>query len=789
MKKITLLFVWLVSYIYTHAQCDNNWLDTRNITNGVSSVRIGQNGSSTNPGITVGGNQLTVEAMYYSTTIQGGGNNPPHVDLVSKHFSPGNVNYLLRIDNAEITTSAGFFSTAAPCNAVIGRVYHVAMVYNGQTLRFYRNGFLMNSVPCSGNMVTNNLATSIGWENGSAPGSLMANFLGYINEVRIWNVARTQNQIRQFMNIQLPNPTTQTGLLGYYRFNSLTNLANPSTFAGILLNGAVINTALPNCNFVIDSCNVLPICQQRDTTILVTKCDNNNIVLNARQGNTYSWSPAIGLSATNIQNPICSATTNTTYVCTITSTTNGNTCTYRDSFIVTVNPAPPSFVKDTTICLGDSIQLFAYGGTTYNWLPPTNINNTTISNPIVWPSANTTYTCTVNNQFGCTSTQTYNITVNNCRCEDSCNWGLTGNTFVKPKNFIGSINNEDFKIRTNNLQRMLVTKNGNVGIGTTLPNKLLAVNGEVNITTLPPSVANNSLVLANSSGDLKSLAASGNIFQYLSGNGTWQNLPNTSTVNADQGCTVNDNSTVVLGSSCTSDAGNFLESRKINMNELNLYFNSSKQGKLFMGNTNDDGKECLNLTTRLEISSNGLEAQNDYSDLASTSGLRFTNLTAENKPIDNKYGGVLSLDRNGDVIWVNACCNNASEKSQLQSILNRLEKLEKELAQSKLQEANLKQQISQMSVVLEKGNSIVLNQNTPNPFAENTSISYFIPASYKSAQLIFTSANGEIIKVIEIKTAGKGVVNVYAQGIASGLYTYSLKINGAIVETKKMMKM
>jgi hypothetical protein len=322
-----------------------------------------------------------------------------------------------------------------------------------------------------------------------------------------------------------------------------------------------------------------------------------------------------------------------------------------------------------------------------------------------------------------------------------------------------------------------------------LPNKLLAVNGEVNITTLPPSVANNSLVLANSSGDLKSLAASGNIFQYLSGNGTWQNLPNTSTVNADQGCTVNDNSTVVLGSSCTSDAGNFLESRKINMNELNLYFNSSKQGKLFMGNTNDDGKECLNLTTRLEISSNGLEAQNDYSDLASTSGLRFTNLTAENKPIDNKYGGVLSLDRNGDVIWVNACCNNASEKSQLQSILTRLEKLEKELAQSKLQEANLKQQISQMSVVLEKGNSIVLNQNTPNPFAENTSISYFIPASYKSAQLIFTSANGEIIKVIEIKTAGKGLVNVYAQGIASGLYTYSLKINGAIVETKKMMKM
>jgi hypothetical protein len=783
MKTIKLFLFWLICSININAQCLNNWLDTRSIVNGVSSVRIGQNGSSTNPGITVSGNQLTVEAMFYSTTISG---NPPHVDLVSKHLGAGNVNYLLRIDQAEITTTNGYVASVAPCSAITDKIYHVAMVYNGQSLTFYRNGFFMSSVPCSGNLVTNDLATSIGWENGSS-GSFMANFLGYINEVRIWNVARSQTQIQQFMNTQLPSPTTQNGLLGYYRFNSLTNLANPGSFTGTLLNGAVINAALPNCNFVVDSCNIQN-CTQQDSTTNITKCENNNIILNARQGNTYSWSPATGLSATNIQNPVCSATTNTTYVCTITSTTNGNTCTYKDNFIVTVNPAPPSFTIDTSICIGDSVQLYAYGGTIYNWLPATNINNTTISNPIVWPSTTTTYTCTVSNQFSCTSTQTYNITVNNCHCEDSCSWGLTGNTLVKPSYFIGSINNEDFKIRTNNIQRMLVTQSGNVGIGTTSPNKLLAVNGEVNITTLPPSVANNSLVLANVNGDLKSLAASGNTSQYLSGNGTWQNLPN-STVNADQGCTINDNSTVVLGSSCTSDEGNFLENRKININELNLYFNSSNQGKLFMGNTNDNTKECLTLTSRLEISSNGLEVQNSYSDLASPSGLRFTNLTAEDKPIDNKYGGVLSLDKNGDVIWVNACCNNNNDKNQLQNILDRLEKLEKELAKSKLQEENLTKQLNQMNIVLDKTNTIILNQNTPNPFAESTSISYTIPTTFKSAQLIFTSTSGEIVKVIEIKTAGKGLINVYAQGIASGLYTYSLKINGVIIESKKMLKM
>jgi trimeric autotransporter adhesin len=81
------------------------------------------------------------------------------------------------------------------------------------------------------------------------------------------------------------------------------------------------------------------------------------------------------------------------------------------------------------------------------------------------------------------------------------------------------------------------------------------------------------------------------------------------------------------------------------------------------------------------------------------------------------------------------------------------------------------------------------SHSTPNPFAESTSITYTIPTNFKSAQLIFTSTSGEIVKVIEIKTAGKGLINVYAQGIASGLYTYSLKINGVIVESKKMLKM
>ncbi|MFN8249604.1 MAG: endonuclease [Ferruginibacter sp.] len=52
---------------------------------------------------------------------------------------------------------------------------------------------------------------------------------------------------------------------------------------------------------------------------------------------TYSWSPATGLSATNISNPVASPTTTTTYTVTV---TDGNGFTSATSTTITVNPLP-----------------------------------------------------------------------------------------------------------------------------------------------------------------------------------------------------------------------------------------------------------------------------------------------------------------------------------------------------------------------------------------------------------------------------------------------------------------
>jgi gliding motility-associated-like protein len=224
----------------TELNC-NDWLSTP--TN-QSAVTIGD--------ADVMGNTITVEALFNRSTAF----NPSFQfgKLVYKGSGPSDLNYSLMPVTCEITTTNGYVTTPVPCTPLFDRVYHVAMVYDGTILKFYRNGFLMSSVNWSGNLVTNNLDAFIGDGN---QGAAFQHF-GYTNEVRIWNTARTQSQIRANMNSSLPNPTTTPGLVAYYTFDNLQNKQGNAAYNGTLNGSATINATNPNCNFVADSCGQIP---------------------------------------------------------------------------------------------------------------------------------------------------------------------------------------------------------------------------------------------------------------------------------------------------------------------------------------------------------------------------------------------------------------------------------------------------------------------------------------------------------------------------------------------------
>lgn len=93
-----------------------------------------------------------------------------------------------------------------------------------------------------------------------------------------------------------------------------------------------------------------------------------------------------------------------------------------------------------------------------------------------------------------------------------------------------------------------------------------------------------------------------------------------------------------------------------------------------------------------------------------------------------------------------------------------------------------------LDVALSNPQTIILDQNTPNPFAEKTVIGYSLPVDVQVAEIIFHNAEGKQINRTAINVRGNGEINVYAQDLSSGVYTYTLVADGNVIDTKRMVK-
>lgn len=94
-----------------------------------------------------------------------------------------------------------------------GAWHHVAITHDGTTIRLYVDGVLDASSNRSFNTLDQNLR--IGTISLPSSGE---NYEGSMDEVRIWNVARTQEELRENMHLTLKG--NETGLISYFQFNN-----------------------------------------------------------------------------------------------------------------------------------------------------------------------------------------------------------------------------------------------------------------------------------------------------------------------------------------------------------------------------------------------------------------------------------------------------------------------------------------------------------------------------------------------------------------------------------------
>ncbi|HIF14805.1 MAG TPA: PKD domain-containing protein [Bacteroidetes bacterium] len=159
---------------------------------------------------------------------------------------------------------------------------------------------------------------------------------------------------------------------------------------------------LPSCNFSFTDSNL---------------CEGDCIDftdLSSGTPTSWEWSfSGASPSTSNLQSPtnICYSSVGTYDVGLIVTNTNGSD-TLNEIQKINVSATPTIQVSDdSTIFIGNNIQLSASGGLTYQWSPSTGLDDPTSSSPIASPSQTTTYTITITDQNNCTATDSVKIEV------------------------------------------------------------------------------------------------------------------------------------------------------------------------------------------------------------------------------------------------------------------------------------------------------------------------------------------------------------------------------------------
>lgn len=172
----------------------------------------------------VSGSAITIEALINSSNLTGcvnndcrivskavGANLADHYWMLSTVSSGTNTVLRFRLKTNGTTTSQ-YATIGALSN---NTWYHVAATYDGATMKIFLDGIEVGSTPKTGSLTTDPAAEA--WIGNNPPLANSRPWPGGIDDVRIWNVARTQAQLQNASTYELQG--NEPGLQAYYKFN------------------------------------------------------------------------------------------------------------------------------------------------------------------------------------------------------------------------------------------------------------------------------------------------------------------------------------------------------------------------------------------------------------------------------------------------------------------------------------------------------------------------------------------------------------------------------------------
>ncbi len=302
-----------------------------------------------------------------------------------------------------------------------GAWHHIAVSYDGANAKIYIDGVMENSVAATGTLANSTFPVGIG-TNSQNLGRV---FAGEMDEVRIWDITRTDAQINATMNIELVGD--ETGLVSYYNFNqgiseddntTITELMDNSTGTnnGTLTNFASTGTTsnwvdganTTNCAFELSTIasvdvadNTAPVADVATLTILSDEC---------------SVAAPTAPTATDACMGAITGTTTTTFPMTITGTItwtyddgNGNTSTQDQT--VTINDATAPVADIAT--LSDITETCSVSSLTNPTATDNCAGTVTVTNDVTFPITESgIITWTYDDGNGNTSTQAQNVIIN-----------------------------------------------------------------------------------------------------------------------------------------------------------------------------------------------------------------------------------------------------------------------------------------------------------------------------------------------------------------------------------------